>query len=185
MIFILFPKSFESGNCFDVGCCWNPSSDVKPSLLHFTFWIYRNKSTNRTGHRTIIVVVKTFRSVVMQNILIQIHHQIFWLPWISIIMKCHYYPQNGDGWSRWASQHLQCVCKWTIEQGVEYEMKSSSQWQPFCILQDEFVFCWSDWIKKVARPSSALVVVDVQNDFISGSLAIINCPAGQNGEDVS
>ena len=53
------------------------------------------------------------------------------------------------------------------------------------ILQDEFVFCWSEWIKKVARPSSALVVVDVQNDFISGSLAIINCPAGQNGEDVS
>ena len=47
------------------------------------------------------------------------------------------------------------------------------------------MFCWSDWIKKVARPSSALVVVDVQNDFISGSLAIINCPAGQNGEDVS
>ena len=38
---------------------------------------------------------------------------------------------------------------------------------------------------QVARPSSALVVVDVQNDFISGSLAIINCPAGQNGEDVS
>ena len=54
-----------------------------------------------------------------------------------------------------------------------------------CNLQDEFVFCWSEWIKKVARPSSALVVVDVQNDFISGSLAIINCPAGQNGEDVS
>ena len=52
------------------------------------------------------------------------------------------------------------------------------------LLQDEFVFCWSEWIKKVARPSSALVVVDVQNDFISGSLAIINCPAGQNGEDV-
>ena len=30
-----------------------------------------------------------------------------------------------------------------------------------------------------------MVVVDVQNDFISGSLAIINCPAAQNGEDVS
>ena len=27
--------------------------------------------------------------------------------------------------------------------------------------------------------------MDVQNDFISGSLAISNCPAGQNGEDVS
>ena len=38
---------------------------------------------------------------------------------------------------------------------------------------------------QVARPSTALIVVDVQNDFISGSLAISNCPAGQNGEDVS
>ena len=26
--------------------------------------------------------------------------------------------------------------------------------------------------------------MDVQNDFISGSLAIKNCPAGQNGEEV-
>ena len=34
------------------------------------------------------------------------------------------------------------------------------------------------------KPKSALVVVDVQNDFISGSLAIKNCPAGQNGEEV-
>ena len=50
--------------------------------------------------------------------------------------------------------------------------------------KEEFVFCWSEWIKKVTRPSAALVVVDVQNDFISGSLAIKNCPAGQDGEDV-
>ena len=28
------------------------------------------------------------------------------------------------------------------------------------------------------------MIVDVQNDFISGSLAIKNCPAGQDGEDV-
>jgi hypothetical protein len=69
------------------------------------------------------------------------------------------------------------------------------------ISKQEFVFCWSEWIKKasiknakvgviqaalqVARPTTAFIVVDVQNDFISGSLAISNCPAGQNGEDVS
>ena len=28
------------------------------------------------------------------------------------------------------------------------------------------------------------MIVDVQNDFISGSLAIVNCPARQDGEDV-
>ena len=37
---------------------------------------------------------------------------------------------------------------------------------------------------QIVRPQSAFIIVDVQNDFISGSLAIINCPAGQNGEDV-
>lgn len=37
---------------------------------------------------------------------------------------------------------------------------------------------------QIVRPVSAIVVVDVQNDFISGSLAISNCPAKQNGEEV-
>ena len=49
----------------------------------------------------------------------------------------------------------------------------------------EFAFCWNNWIKKVVRPISALLIVDVQNDFISGSLAISNCPAQHNGEEVS
>ena len=94
-----------------------PRSDVKPSLLHFTFWIYRNKSTNRTGHKTIIVVVKTFRSVVMQNILIPIHHQIFWLPWIFYWIVILLLSQNGDVWGGWIAQHIQRVCEWTTEQG--------------------------------------------------------------------
>ena len=37
---------------------------------------------------------------------------------------------------------------------------------------------------QIVKPKSAFVIVDVQNDFISGSLAIKNCPAGQDGEDV-
>jgi len=37
---------------------------------------------------------------------------------------------------------------------------------------------------QIVRPVTALVVVDVQNDFISGSLSISNCPAKQNGEEV-
>ena len=49
---------------------------------------------------------------------------------------------------------------------------------------EEFSVCWKNWIKKILKPRSALIVVDVQNDFISGSLAISNCPAGHNGEDV-
>ncbi|XP_047741557.1 uncharacterized protein LOC108680392 [Hyalella azteca] len=50
--------------------------------------------------------------------------------------------------------------------------------------KDEFRFCWQRWIKQVVRPVTALLVVDVQNDFISGSLAIINCPAQHRGEEV-
>lgn len=34
------------------------------------------------------------------------------------------------------------------------------------------------------KPVSALVVVDVQNDFIHGSLNLQNCPAGQDGSEV-
>ena len=43
----------------------------------------------------------------------------------------------------------------------------------------------SIFFSQIVRPVSAIIVVDVQNDFISGSLAISNCPAGQNGEEVS
>ena len=31
---------------------------------------------------------------------------------------------------------------------------------------------------------SALLIIDVQNDFIDGSLAIRHCPAGQEGAEV-
>ena len=40
-------------------------------------------------------------------------------------------------------------------------------------------------VPQIVRPRSAIIIVDVQNDFITGSLSISNCPAGQNGEDVS
>ena len=34
------------------------------------------------------------------------------------------------------------------------------------------------------KPKSAFIIVDVQNDFIRGSLAISKCSARQDGEDV-
>jgi nicotinamidase-related amidase/Ca2+-binding EF-hand superfamily protein len=52
------------------------------------------------------------------------------------------------------------------------------------ICKDEFEICYSDWILKIVNPVSVLVIVDVQNDFISGSLALRNAPAGQEGKDV-
>ncbi|XP_041982826.1 nicotinamidase isoform X2 [Aricia agestis] len=50
--------------------------------------------------------------------------------------------------------------------------------------KDEFTFCWNHWIKVIVRPVSAFLVVDVQNDFISGTLNISKCNAQQDGTEV-
>ena len=43
----------------------------------------------------------------------------------------------------------------------------------------EFNAMWGKWIQTILRPKSAFIIVDVQNDFINGSLAIFRCPAGK------
>jgi hypothetical protein len=48
---------------------------------------------------------------------------------------------------------------------------------------------WNDVIVyrfrlQIVRPVSAFLVIDVQNDFISGSLSISQCAAQQNGLEV-
>jgi len=48
----------------------------------------------------------------------------------------------------------------------------------------DFEKCWNSWIKTVLRPVSAIIVVDVQNDFITGSLAIKNFDAKDDGADL-
>lgn len=50
--------------------------------------------------------------------------------------------------------------------------------------REEFVHLCRSWLDKIYQTSSALVIVDVQNDFIDGSLALINAPAGQDGVEV-
>lgn len=43
---------------------------------------------------------------------------------------------------------------------------------------------WKNWIKPLLNPVTALLIIDVQNDFIDGTLALKNCPAKQDGADV-
>jgi len=43
---------------------------------------------------------------------------------------------------------------------------------------------WVKWIQVILNPKSALIIVDVQNDFIDGSMAVRNSPAGHRGEEV-
>lgn len=50
--------------------------------------------------------------------------------------------------------------------------------------REEFSRLCHSWLGKTFHRSSALVIVDVQNDFIDGSLALINSPAGQDGAEV-
>ena len=52
------------------------------------------------------------------------------------------------------------------------------------IKEEEFDDMYTKWIRALVYPKSALIIVDVQNDFISGSLALFRCPAGHRGEEV-
>ncbi|CAK9821764.1 Exosome complex component RRP4 [Anthophora retusa] len=50
--------------------------------------------------------------------------------------------------------------------------------------REEFEICWNRWIKVCTRPKSAFLIVDVQNDFITGSLNIKQCAAQHDGSEV-
>lgn len=50
--------------------------------------------------------------------------------------------------------------------------------------RDEFTNLCQNWLDKTYRRSCALVIVDVQNDFIDGSLALLNGPANEDGVEV-
>jgi len=52
------------------------------------------------------------------------------------------------------------------------------------MLLTEFMNFWDNFIKHVLFPKNCLLCVDVQNDFIDGSLALINCGAKQDGAEV-
>jgi len=102
---------------------------------------------------------------------------------------------DNDGDKALSIAEFTSICKDTFRKptGAPYEIDPQRIADMFNIfntsgdgsmsLQD-FSECYEKWICKIVKPRSALVIVDVQNDFISGSLAIINCPAKQDGEDV-
>lgn len=52
------------------------------------------------------------------------------------------------------------------------------------MLLTEFQEFWDKFVKHVLHPKNSIVIVDVQNDFIDGSLGLINCPAKQDGAEV-
>ncbi|RZC14224.1 uncharacterized protein BDFB_008702, partial [Asbolus verrucosus] len=86
-----------------------------------------------------------------------------------------------------------CCALFRNPKGETYELKQEILQNIFEIFdknqdgnidREEFVSCWHQWIKTIVRPVSAALIIDVQNDFISGTLSITHCPAKHNGEDV-
>lgn len=49
---------------------------------------------------------------------------------------------------------------------------------------NEWNRCFKKWIQPIVEPVNVLVVVDVQNDFIHGSLALHNCKSKHDGYQV-
>ncbi|KAK9869708.1 hypothetical protein WA026_003447 [Henosepilachna vigintioctopunctata] len=92
-------------------------------------------------------------------------------------------------------EEFETLCKALFRNSKDesYEINKKQLEDIFSIFDDnndglidrqEFVSCWNDWIKTIVKPVSALILVDVQNDFISGTLDIRKCPAGHNGEEI-
>lgn len=103
------------------------------------------------------------------------------------------FDKDEDGFLNQGEFSALCRALFRNERGKPYPVETSMLNTIFAIFdtnkdhvidKEEFRYCWQKWIKQVVRPVTALVIVDVQNDFISGSLALCNCPAGHHGEEV-
>ncbi|XP_075226775.1 nicotinamide amidase isoform X2 [Lycorma delicatula] len=103
------------------------------------------------------------------------------------------FDKDGDGYLNLAE--FECICRalFRSDRGKIYGLEPDRLQEVFDIFdtdkdglisREEFVFCWNHWIKTIVRPISVFLVVDVQNDFISGTLNISKCSAQQNGLEV-
>ncbi|KAK9723247.1 EF-hand domain pair [Popillia japonica] len=103
------------------------------------------------------------------------------------------FDKNGDGKLDLDEFRLICRALFRNDKGKIYTLEEEKLKDVFEVFdqngdefidKDEFVFCWNHWIKVIVRPISAFLIIDVQNDFISGTLNISNCSAQQNGLEV-
>lgn len=103
------------------------------------------------------------------------------------------FDKNGDGKLDFEEFCIICQALFQNDKGEAYTLDEKRLKEIFKVFdqnnddfidQDEFTFCWYRWIKTIIHPVSVLLIVDVQNDFISGTLNISNCPAQQNGLEI-
>ncbi|KAI5745976.1 hypothetical protein M8J76_015973 [Diaphorina citri] len=103
------------------------------------------------------------------------------------------FDKDGDGYLNLTEFNAICKALFRNDKGKIYALKDNELEETFAVFdlnqdglidREEFAFCWNRWIKVIVRPNSALLVIDVQNDFISGTLNLSQCSAKQNGLQV-
>ncbi|XP_045779395.1 uncharacterized protein LOC123876971 [Maniola jurtina] len=103
------------------------------------------------------------------------------------------FDKDGDGQLNLDEFRLICRALFRNDKGHIYPLSEERARHIFQVFdknddgfidKDEFTFCWNHWIKVIVRPVSAFLIVDVQNDFISGTLNISKCNAQQDGSEV-
>lgn len=103
------------------------------------------------------------------------------------------FDKDGDGFLSLAEFELICRALFRNDRGKVYELEEQQLKDIFAVFDTkgdglldriEFEVCWNRWIKVCTRPKSAFLIVDVQNDFISGSLNIQKCAAQHDGSEV-
>ncbi|CAK1545379.1 unnamed protein product [Leptosia nina] len=103
------------------------------------------------------------------------------------------FDKDGDGKLNLEEFRLICKALFRNDKGHIYPLSEERARHIFRVFdknddgfidKEEFTFCWNHWIKVIVRPVSAFLIVDVQNDFISGTLNISECNAQQDGSEV-
>ncbi|CAH1960593.1 unnamed protein product [Acanthoscelides obtectus] len=103
------------------------------------------------------------------------------------------FDKDRDGYLHLNEFRVLCQALFRNNKGQTYELEDYQLRDVFHIFdtknddkidRGEFTYLWNNWIKLIVRPISAILVIDVQNDFICGTLDIRNCPAKQNALEV-
>ncbi|GJQ68824.1 hypothetical protein Trydic_g6026 [Trypoxylus dichotomus] len=103
------------------------------------------------------------------------------------------YDKDGDGQLSFHEFCMICQALFRGDKSERYAIEEQKLKEIFEIFDQngdefidrkEFAYCWTHWIKVLVGAVSALLIVDVQNDFISGSFNMMNCPAKQDAREI-